>query len=58
MPACVGNDENWGFISGHVKFEIPVRFPAGNVKLAIEYVKLESRGEVSAGNIHLGDTTR
>ena len=54
----MGNDENGGFIFGHVKFEIPIRFPAGNVKLAIEYMKLESRGEVSAGNIHLGNTTR
>lgn len=41
-----GDDENQEFISGDVKVQIPIRFPAGNVKSAIECVNLDSRGVV------------
>lgn len=41
-----GDDKNQALIFGHVKLEIPIRFPVGNVKQAIKYMDLESRGEI------------
>lgn len=52
-----GDDENQEFIFGLLKVEIPIRFPAGNVKLATGCMNSDSRGECVAGNVHLGNTS-
>lgn len=50
-------DQSWGdaeikeFSLGHVKFEMPVTHPRGNVKWPKGYTSLEFRGEVRVTNI-------
>lgn len=38
------------------KFEIPIRHLDRHVKLEVEYMRLEIRGEVRAVEVHLGVT--
>lgn len=47
-----GDDQQ--FSLGHVKFEMSVRSPSGDAEEAVEYMSLESRREVSSGDINLG----
>lgn len=45
------------FSFGHMKCEIYIRHSSRNVEEAEEYMRLEFRGEIWVGNIHLGSTS-
>lgn len=49
---CGGEDQRFSF--GQIKFEISIRYSSGDVEEAEEYMRLEFRGEIWVGNIHLG----
>lgn len=46
LLVCWGDGENQEFIFGLVKVVIPIKFPTGNVKSAIECMNSYSRREV------------
>lgn len=39
--------------SGHFKFEVPLRYPDGNIKQTAGYSSLDFRREVRAKNRHM-----
>lgn len=53
MKQVGAGDRNQQFSLGHVKFELTIRSPSRDVEDAVEYVGLDFRKEVSAGDINL-----